>query len=390
MAQRISFALRFFRITLIVLILALASGFLYSEQTKRDLTKEMSQLMNISLAAINPDRIEHQSATISDTNAPDYIRLKDQFLRLGKIFSQSGVDSVYAMVKKDNKVLFLVDSVTTTHPRYSAPGIEYKEPPKELNDVFENGKMVTVGPYTDEYGTFYTHLSPLRIFSDNRIVGALGLDMDVSYYNGRILSGWFYIGRIFLIIYIFALMVVYFWDRREKAQEQIHESRERYAATFQSSKDAIMTLTPPDWRFSDPNPATIKLFGAKGNFDFAKYSPWQLSPEKQPDGQSSTVKSKKMIDLAMKKGSNFFEWTHQRIDGTVFEAEILLTRFELNGTNVLQANVRDVSERKLREEELARQKKELEELNELMVGREIKMIELKEELQKIKNQNLKN
>jgi PAS domain S-box-containing protein len=52
-----------------------------------------------------------------------------------------------------------------------------------------------------------------------------------------------------------------------------------------------------------------------------------------------------MIETAMREGFHFFEWTHRRLDGEVFTADVLLTRMDLAGQTVLQATVRDITER---------------------------------------------
>jgi PAS domain S-box-containing protein len=58
-----------------------------------------------------------------------------------------------------------------------------------------------------------------------------------------------------------------------------------------------------------------------------------------------------MIETAMREGSHFFEWTHRRIGGEEFPADVLLTRMEQGGTVMLQATVRDITERKRAESE---------------------------------------
>jgi PAS domain S-box-containing protein len=50
-----------------------------------------------------------------------------------------------------------------------------------------------------------------------------------------------------------------------------------------------------------------------------------------------------MMDLALAKGSHFFEWTHCRVDGTEFPATVMLSRFEHRAERLLMATVRDVT-----------------------------------------------
>lgn len=135
-------------------------------------------------------------------------------------------------------------------------------------------------------------------------------------------------------------------------KEFLKVGADRYKALFLSSRDAVMTLEPPSWRFTSGNPATIKMFMAKGEGDFLTYEPWRLSPEKQPDGRKSMDKAKEMIDKAMLEGSNLFEWTHRRLDGEDFSAEVLLSKVEQGDKTFLHALVRDITERKKMEERL--------------------------------------
>ena len=138
-----------------------------------------------------------------------------------------------------------------------------------------------------------------------------------------------------------------FWDITERKRAE-----EKYRILFESSRDAIMMLEPPTWNFTAGNKATVEMFRAKDENEFTSKKPYELSPDRQPDGQPSKDKAIKMINLAMKKGSNFFDWQHKRIDGEEFPATVLLTRMELSGKNILQATVRDITERKRAEEKL--------------------------------------
>lgn len=134
---------------------------------------------------------------------------------------------------------------------------------------------------------------------------------------------------------------------------------ERYKTLFESSRDAIMTLRP-ERGFLTANPATIELFGAEDVEEFISKSPADLSPEYQPDGVSSAAKAQKVMAIAMRDGTHFFEWRHKRIDGSEFDATVLLTRMELAGEAFLQATVRDITEHKKAEELIMQHKEMLE------------------------------
>ncbi len=139
---------------------------------------------------------------------------------------------------------------------------------------------------------------------------------------------------------------------RRRAEEALRESEKKFRLLFESTQDAIMTLEPPSWRFTSGNPATVKMFGAKNEEEFLSHGPADLSPDRQPDGRASAEKSKEMIETAIREGSHFFEWTHRRIGGEKFSADVLLTRMEHGEKMAIQATVRDITERKRTEEAL--------------------------------------
>ncbi|MCY2932407.1 MAG: PAS domain S-box protein [Planctomycetota bacterium] len=139
---------------------------------------------------------------------------------------------------------------------------------------------------------------------------------------------------------------------------------ERFRVLFESSGDALMTVGPPAWKFTSGNSATVALFNAKDVAEFISCGPCDLSPERQPDGRATADKAKEMIETAMREGSHYFEWTHKRLGGEEFPATVLLTRMEYGGKTILQATVRDITERKRTEEAL----READEFNQQIVN----------------------
>ena len=168
--------------------------------------------------------------------------------------------------------------------------------------------------------------------------------------------------------------------------EENKQQEDRYKILYDTSRDAIMTLAPPEWAFTSGNPSTVKMFESGTEEAFTMRGPGDFSPKRQPDGKLSSEKAKEMIDKAIKEGSNFFEWTHKRLNGQDFPATVLLTKIKIDGKEILQATVRDVTEQKKKESELKEKVREVEKLNEMMTGRELKMIELKKKIEKLEKE----
>jgi len=144
---------------------------------------------------------------------------------------------------------------------------------------------------------------------------------------------------------------------RKQAVEALVKCENRYRTLFENSHNAIMTLEPPSWKFTSGNLAMVKMFRAKDSAFFISHDPWSLSPERQPDGSVSVKKSKEMIEMAVRDGSNFFEWMHKRLNGEEFLATVQLTRMAFFEKTILQATITDITERKQAEEALRESEK---------------------------------
>ena len=130
----------------------------------------------------------------------------------------------------------------------------------------------------------------------------------------------------------------------------------KYQSAFEQSRDAIMFLDRD--RFLDCNPATLEMFRVPDVQTFCALHPAELSPEYFPDGNSSEEAADARIQEAYVQGRAFFEWQHRRWHGEEFSAEVLLSRIDLEDGPVLQAVVRDISDRKQAEETLRRKSEE--------------------------------
>ena len=144
--------------------------------------------------------------------------------------------------------------------------------------------------------------------------------------------------------------VVVFRDiTEEQERERVLQT---YRAVFDQSRDAVMLLDRG--RFLDPNPATLRLFRVADEAAFTGYHPADLSPARQPDGRPSSEVAQERIEEAFSQGQAFFEWCHCTVDAEEFPAEVFLSRIDLAEGSVLQALVRDISERKAMERSLQR------------------------------------
>ena len=137
---------------------------------------------------------------------------------------------------------------------------------------------------------------------------------------------------------------------RKRSEEAMQRSETKFRTLYDSSSDAVMMLG--EKRFFDCNNATLRMFGYADKEELCSKHPGELSPPHQPCGTDSMTLANERIATAMQKGSNRFEWMHRRNDGSEFFAEVLLNAMEIDKDKVLQAVVRDITERKQAEKEL--------------------------------------
>ncbi|MBM6550740.1 PAS domain-containing protein [Marinomonas ostreistagni] len=145
-------------------------------------------------------------------------------------------------------------------------------------------------------------------------------------------------------------------DISEKKQLELDlaEQKETFETLFNESMDGLCVYDGK--QYVDCNKAFLKMFGFAKKEDAIGLNPGDISPEFQADGRPSKIAAREIVQDSMEKGSVRFEWVHKRVDGTEFWTEVIVTKVMLNGVNSIYAVIRDISEKKNLELELADQK----------------------------------
>ncbi len=140
-------------------------------------------------------------------------------------------------------------------------------------------------------------------------------------------------------------------DITEKVEGErlLKESEEKFRRLFETINHPIFLMERES--ILDCNPASEVVFKTERANIIGK-TPFDFSPEYQPDGESSSEKGKHYIILAMQGERISFEWKHMRADKTLFDAHVTLDRLIIGGKIYLFAFVYDLTERKLLEERL--------------------------------------
>jgi PAS domain S-box-containing protein len=128
--------------------------------------------------------------------------------------------------------------------------------------------------------------------------------------------------------------------------------RERhYRTLFNNAQFSVFLLEGE--RFVDANSTAVRMFGLEGEQSAVGLTPWDLSPEYQPDGGRSEDLARTRIETALREGGTTFEWLHRRADsGESFPAEVDLSSLSTGNMVLALAVVHDVTARKRAQQDL--------------------------------------
>jgi len=167
---------------------------------------------------------------------------------------------------------------------------------------------------------------------------------------------------------------------KKDMERQFRESEEKYRAVVDSAGDAIISADSHGNIISWNNAAT-HMFGHSADEAFGK--PFTLLMQERfhkaykegLDRLVSTGKSK-IIGKTV-------EVSALRKNGREFPAELSLAKWKARRGVFFTGIIRDISKRKGAEELLAKEKDRLEGINKMMTGRELRIIELKKEVNRL-------
>jgi PAS domain S-box-containing protein len=172
--------------------------------------------------------------------------------------------------------------------------------------------------------------------------------------------------------------------KKGSAQELLRASELKYRRLFETAKDGILILDAETGTVVDVNPFLIELLGYPHDVFLGKRV-WELGFLRDAIANEANFAT-----LQQKGYIRYEDLPLQTIDGRQVEVEFVCNVYLVNDHRIIQCNIRDIAERKNAEKRLQQHQQELKKANEelvafnsAMVGRELRMIELKKEIDKL-------
>ncbi|NOQ24196.1 MAG: PAS domain S-box protein [Bacteroidales bacterium] len=137
--------------------------------------------------------------------------------------------------------------------------------------------------------------------------------------------------------------------KQKQAENKTLSSEKKFRLLFESANDAILLMDKE--KIIDCNKKTLEMFGCSRE-DIIGQKSYKFSPEVQPDGRESKEKALEKINTSLRGEILTFEWIHSKLNGDTFFTEVSLNSFYLNDKEVIQAIIRDITERKNAENKL--------------------------------------
>jgi len=134
---------------------------------------------------------------------------------------------------------------------------------------------------------------------------------------------------------------------RKASERALADSERKFRTLFDLAHDAVVLIRSQGGvdTLVDCNAKALEVFDLPRDA-LVGHSHALLLPGEQPDGSRSIDGFALHRERVLAGASEAFEWVFRRGDGSTFDAEVSLSRLELDGQVLLQGIVRDITERK--------------------------------------------
>lgn len=323
---------------------------------------------------LDGEMIKMLQAVPEDEGTVPYESIKSRLEKFRKLDEK--IRFIYLYAERDEKLFFLVDSESSTSSDYSPSGQEYKEADEIYKEVIYSKSIMISPPVSDRWGRWVSVLVPIFNKQSGDILCVLGIDYPAGeWYNEAdrnikiSILNFIGIGTLLLLVFILFRYLIFSRDNFQSLVENIP------GIIYRCEIDK-------NWTMKYLNGSIEEITGYNSS-EFINNKKRSFASIIFPDDQKLVEKSinkaivdKKPYDIEYRLviKNNKLLWVHER--GMVI--------YNKNGEALyLDGFIFDISDKKEIIFEIEKKQLELENINKFMVGRELKMIELKKEISEL-------
>lgn len=202
------------------------------------------------------------------------------------------------------------------------------------------------------------------------------------------------VGLIITSVSAVIIGIIFFWNRklvgeiklRTKIESDLRDSEDRFKNIFNNVYDIIL-VHDLEGNILDINDVAVKIFGFSKK-QLLKNGVLGISAEKNRDKAEKQIASK--IALVRSIGPQRFEWKFKKENGKTFWSEVSLKQSKLHNEFRILAVVRDITEKKNATARLQKNLRDAEVYTRKIVGRELRMVELKNKIKELEAHSYQN
>lgn len=202
-----------FSLVIIVVLGTWGSMYAGRQIREKDLNSLSLRVKNIALF-VDSSKIKALDGSESDLSKSEYQNLKIKLFQVRDV--NEDIRFVYLMGLKNNQQFFYVDSEDPSSKDYSPPGQVYSEATDSDLYNHKNGVSYTNGPYQDEWGNWISAYAPIIDPDTNTTIAMVGMDVNASEFNSRILFTEIAVILVFMLIFICVLLFVVLNNKIDK------------------------------------------------------------------------------------------------------------------------------------------------------------------------------
>ncbi|MFH1046715.1 MAG: HAMP domain-containing sensor histidine kinase [Patescibacteria group bacterium] len=322
------------------LIIVGAGTFWIDSTAKRIHNEGLQELLYVNelvMAAVDASSYEGLTYTAADSENPVYQRLRAKLKKIeDSLKSRFRIRGSYIMKQIDDEIMFVVDAAAVEDPFHAEPGTPYELPPDDLLSVISDGQARTAGPYTDEYGTYYSVFSAHRDSTDS-VIAYVATDIEQVDFDAQVWEGiqlTIFISLSVLLLYVALFFIAERWlysrrHKKEREQEQLRRAKEIETMLLNIGEGVVAFDDAGEVMFANRFALESVCHGDTSCLTDANRNRWQLVDE---DGEPINIQPQSANEISSEPPTDDEKAVKpyiRRVNGELFPVSISMVKLEL-------------------------------------------------------------